>query len=665
LAFVDLAFLILVFPILSFVICLLFGRKVQERLGTDSVGWITVIAFLASFFVSIGVFWEVVFGNAHHAIEVSTFEWMDIGNGGSLEFGLLLTNVTALMLLIVSFLIMLIALYSIGYMHDDPCKPRFFAEVSLFAVGMLGMVSSNNLLQFLIFWEIMGLCSYLLIGFWHRKPSAASAAKKAFLVTRVGDMFFLIGVVMVFFVFGTFNFIDIWDMASAGVGSGGAAVSGGTFTLMALCLFGGTVGKSAQFPLHIWLPDAMEGPTPVSALIHAATMVKAGIFLVIATYPIFLNSVDALLFVAIIGGITAIMTGAMAMVNVDIKKVLAYSTISQLSYMLMALGAGGYLILKTGDSLGYTAALFHLMNHAFFKALLFLGAGSVIHAVGTNDMRMMGGLRKLMPITSITMLFASLSIAGFPLLSGFWSKDSILEVVFEAGTYNWLFMMVWVLGIATAVITAFYMFRMWYMTFSGKPRSEYHAHESPRTMTTPLIILGVLALCSGAIALIGTGFGGTFYFHEVPHVAEHGGLLYALEHTFTNWLTYVSIGAALLGILIAYLMYYALKVSPETFTRGSIGRKAHRFLVNRMYINDAYEIFCKKTGMGWARIGDRFDRNVIDGIVNGLAQGYKRLAKRLRRVHSGYVADYAQYIAVGLVLILAITLVLLMTGGVI
>jgi NADH-quinone oxidoreductase subunit L len=396
----------------------------------------------------------------------------------------------------------------------------------------------------------MGLCSYLLIGFWYEKPSAASAAKKAFLVTRVGDMFFLGGIAVTFITFGTTNFQEIAHLIAEHGAEyyGTVAVFGlnpSVLTIIALLLFGGTIGKSGQFPLHIWLPDAMEGPTTVSALIHAATMVKAGIFLLARSYPIVVTSSNAALFVAALGAFTAIFTACMALVNYDIKKVLAYSTLSQLGYMVLGLGTGAYMISKGHVAIGYTAALFHLMNHAFFKALLFLGAGSVIHSVGHNDMRGMGGLRKHMKFTSMTMLFGCISIAGVPFISGFWSKDELLAAVYGAGEVNSIFFILWLMGTITALMTAFYMFRLWFMTFAGEYRGEDedHLHESPGVMTGPLVVLGGFALVSGIIAVGLGGFGDFISFHP-HHLTLEGhhlsGMGEIMSHTFTSWLTYGS-----------------------------------------------------------------------------------------------------------------------------
>jgi NADH-quinone oxidoreductase subunit L len=682
--FVEFSWLIPLLPIFSFIICLFFGKYLKE-----GGGYLVVASIFGSFIISVLMLYEVVTGTGPGIPFESSHVWIDFGDKyGIFEVGILIDHLSAFMLTLVSLLCLLIVIYSIGYMAHEESKSRYYAEISLFVVGMLGMVISNNFLQFLIFWEVMGLCSYLLIGFWYEKPSAASAAKKAFLVTRVGDMFFLAGIAVVFVTFGTTNFHEI----QVAIEENGAAYYGTValfganptvLTIIALLLFGGTVGKSGQFPLHIWLPDAMEGPTTVSALIHAATMVKAGIYLLARSYPIVATSPDAALFVASLGALTAIITASMALVAYDIKKVLAYSTLSQLGYMVLGLGTGAYMISKGYIGVGYTAALFHLMNHAFFKALLFLCAGSVIHAVGHNDMRGMGGLHKYMKITSFTMLFGCISIAGVPFISGFWSKDELLAAVYSAGEVNSIFIILWIVGTITALMTAFYMFRLWFMTFSGKYRGEDedHLHESPLSMTGPLMILGGFALVSGIIAVGLGGFGDFIVFHPHNVVLEGhhvSGAANILSHTFSSWLTYVSIGMGLLGIFIAYNFYNGGTSRAKVFTVSSAGKNIHSFLSNRMYINYAMVKFAEWGVDGTASILNWFDKNVIDGFINGLQKTGLFLAKVqhymdrtmvegvigvieeagtrsgnvLRKGQTGRVADYAGLIVIGVVVLL-------------
>src|SRR5213592_4629105 len=453
---------ILLLPLGAFVLVGLIGRRFPQ--GT---GYVVVSAMAGSLLLSVYVFvqvlWQGGLGGGFAPETVTGYVWLPSIPGAEIRIGILIDNLSALMLVVVSFLCLLIFVYSIAYMHEEEGKARYYAEVSLFATGMLGTVSADNFLQLLIFWEIMGLCSYLLIGFWYSKPEAAAAAKKAFLVTRVGDVLFLVGVLVIWNVFGTLSFGEIQGkMASLYPNP----LTPQLLTLIPLLLFGGAVGKSAQFPLHAWLPDAMEGPTTVSALIHAATMVKAGVYLTARAF-IFLvplsSAVEppftAILVIAAIGGFTTLFAATMAVVNFDIKRVLAFSTISQLAYMFLGLGAGAYLMATdpSRDSAGYSAALYYLFTHAFFKALLFLGAGSVIHAVHTNDMREMGGLSERMPVTSKAMLFGSLALAGIIPFSGFFSKGEILSITFDAGSDQPMFYVLYAFGLITAFLTAFYV----------------------------------------------------------------------------------------------------------------------------------------------------------------------------------------------------------------
>jgi len=442
------------FIVISFVLRPFFNDKPQ--LG----GYTTITAIAASFVLSVFALLAVM-ANSGHALPVPDIEWVLIEGGVSIHLGLLVDPLTAVMLIVVTLVSLMVQIYSQGYMHGDAGYHRYFAFMSLFTASMLGLVLADNLVFMFVFWEGVGLCSYLLIGFWFHKPSAANAAKKAFIVTRLGDFGFLAGILALYFNTGTFDIAMLHELAVAG------AISGTILTWVAIGVFSGAVGKSAQFPLHVWLPDAMEGPTPVSALIHAATMVAAGVFLVARTFPLFEHSMEAMTTVAIIGGFTAIFAASIGLVMTDIKRVLAYSTISQLGYMMLGLGTGGVAI-----------GIFHLFNHAFFKALLFLGAGSVNHATGTFDMRQMGGLRKVMPWTYATFVIASLSLAGVWPLAGFWSKDEILASSLASQP------ILFYLALITVFMTAFYMFRAIFMTFGGEyrggaPEAHGHPHESP------------------------------------------------------------------------------------------------------------------------------------------------------------------------------------------
>src|SRR2546427_470632 len=599
-------------------------RRLPEGGGMVAVG-----AMAGSFVLSMYVFVQVLqqggLGGGFVPQTIPGYVWIpSLLPENSIKISLLIDNLSSLMLVLVSFLCLLIFVYSLGYMHEDDGKARYYAEVSLFATGMLGTVSADNFLQLLIFWEIMGLCSYLLIGFWYSKPEAAAAAKKAFLVTRVGDVLFLVGVLVIWNVFGTLSFSEIQGkMASLYPNT----LTPQLLTLIPLLLFGGAVGKSAQFPLHAWLPDAMEGPTTVSALIHAATMVKAGVYLTARAFiflvplsPLVAPPFTAILVIAVIGGFTTIFAATMAVVNFDIKRVLAFSTISQLAYMFLGLGAGAYLMATdpARDSAGYSAALYHLFNHAFFKALLFLGAGSVIHAVHTNDMREMGGLSKPMPVTSKAMLFGSLALAGILPFSGFFSKGEILSITFDAGSEQPVFYVLYAFGVITAFLTAFYVFRLWFMTFWGDYRGHEHPHESPSVMKVPLVILAGFALVSGLFAYPMQGFGNLVFF---PSNRPAAALPLVGAPIQDYLLEGVSMGVAVLGLALAWAVYATERVPATRFTASKGGAFLHRMLTKRYWIDDAYAAFGRTAVYGVALGLDWFDRKVIDGIVNAVGRG--------------------------------------------
>jgi NADH-quinone oxidoreductase subunit L len=645
----EYAWLIPVFPFIAFI---LIGLLPKRTLGWENGGGYAIGGAVGALVLSMLVIWEVL-NSSDLPYQSSKSTWLVIGDSVSLEFGIWIDQLTAIMLLVISVVGTLVVIYSGGYMHEEGVgRRRYYAEIMLFISVMYGLVLSDNYFEMFIFWELVGLCSYLLIGFWYEKPSAASAAKRAFIVTRVGDIMFMAGLIILFWYTDALDFGTLFANGGADTEAHFAS-DPNMLTLATALIFGGAIGKSAQFPLHEWLPDAMEGPTTVSALIHAATMVKAGVYLTARTYPLLVLTPDSLLFVAIIGGVTALLAATVALAANDIKRVLAYSTISQLGYMILGLGAGGYLFLHAHEPAaaanGYAAATFHLMNHGFFKALLFLCAGSVIHAVGTNDMRLMGGLRKKMPITSITMLIGALAIAGMPPLSGFWSKDEVLAAVYSAGEFDWIFFILWFLGVATAFMTAFYMFRMWFMTFSGEPRSEVHAHESPKIMTAPLMILAGLACISGFALFIGSGFkaflGSAIGVHEAEPLAD-----VAIE-IFTDPLTYVSLVLAIVGVTIAWRIYYRPGFDRTVFARGVPGT-FQRALENRWYISKFYDDFAYKIWYGFSLLADRFDRHVIDGIVNGFAFLGARSGNVVRKGQSGDVRRYTSLVVVGIVLLI-------------
>lgn len=653
----ELAWLIPILPLVSFIVVGFLGNKVFRR--AENGGYFAIAMAASACFLSLMVAYEILSGGYPGGTFIQSMNWMAVP-GFTFNMGIYIDTLTALMLIVVSFVATLVVIYSVGYMHEEgEKKRRYYAEISLFICAMLGLVLASNFLQMFIFWEIVGLCSYLLIGFWNTRPSAASAAKKAFLVTRIGDIMFMLGLFIFFVGFqGNLDFSYIFNHVEDFVG-GNDLLTLGTFFI-----FGGAIGKSAQFPLHDWLPDAMEGPTTVSALIHAATMVKAGVYLVARSYPVMIHTPDTMLLVAIIGGFTAIFAATMALNNPNIKRVLAYSTISQLGYMFLALGTGGYLLSLGEANGGYTAGMFHLMNHAFFKALLFLSAGAVIHAVHTEDMRLMGGLSKKLKLTSTVMLFGCLSIAGFPLLSGFFSKDEILAVVYEAGAHNPLFYLLYIMALVTAFLTAFYMFRLWFMTFRGEPRDHHayeHAHEAPRVMTSPLVILGVLALASGLIA-IGMGFENLIVPLGIDIEFEHVLPLDTIIETFTHWLTYLSIVAGLGGIYVAYLYYGKKSLNPDSFTATPARKKIYDVLLARYGFTAGYDWIGLKVVYGIAKVVDWIDRKVIDGIVNGIATVTVRTGNFLRKGQTGFVQSYATLVVAGVSIIV---ILLFLFGGVI
>ncbi|MFQ5815530.1 MAG: NADH-quinone oxidoreductase subunit L, partial [Candidatus Hydrothermarchaeaceae archaeon] len=470
----EYSFLIPLFPFIAFLFILFFGKR------TPGEGaYVALAAVGLSFLTSMVMVATIVFDG--HSEVIEGIIWINEG----IKFGLLMDQLTAVMLVVVSIVGLLVVVYSIGYMHGDKSLRRYYAEICLFVASMFLLVISSNLLQMFMAWELVGLCSYLLIGFWHEKPEARSAAIKAFLVTRLGDAFFLMGIFLIYVHLGTLNMVEIFERAPLlrTVTFLGVDVA----TVSTLFLFAGAMGKSAQFPLHIWLPNAMEGPTTVSALIHAATMVKAGIYLVARFFPMFALSTTTMTTVALIGGFTALIAATMAIVMTDIKRIVAYSTISHLGFMTLALGAGGY-----------AAGVFHLLNHSFFKALLFLASGAIIHATHTNDIREMGGLRKKMPLTFMVSFIGAWSLSGFPFLSGFWSKDEILAAVYTTTVLPPTAARVaFLLGMAATLMSGIYIFRWFFVIFFGEEgEKSHHAHEAPRVMTYPLIVLAIGAAAS-------------------------------------------------------------------------------------------------------------------------------------------------------------------------
>ncbi len=593
--------------------------------------------------------------------------WLWIPPGFELMLGVHLDPLAMTMVAVVTIVSALVQVYSIGYMKGETGYARYFAYLALFTSSMLGLVVANNLFQLYVCWELVGACSYLLIGFWWQKRSAADAAKKAFIVTRFGDVGFLIGVIILSAAAGSFQFDDATrTMTSAAQGGAplSSLVSNETFLwLVPLLLFCGAVGKSAQFPLHVWLPDAMEGPTPVSALIHAATMVAAGVYMVARLIGIFMASAIALDVVILIGATTALIAATIALVQVDIKKVMAYSTVSQLGYMMLGLGTGGQG--------GQTAGMFHLVTHAFFKALLFLCAGSVIHSLhhgsDPNDLRLMGGLRRRMPFTAWTCLIGALALAGFPLLSGFWSKDAILGVALERagfydgpgfgpafdgpgfGAHGWAAMIGGVTGLIVAAITAFYAMRMWFMAFWGEPRSDAaaHAHESPLAMTIPLILLAIPSLGVGWILHQNHLFGSYLAGGDPAGGAMNIGLA-----VLASILT-------LSGMALAWTMYGKQKLAADPIDR--IPAPLYRSLVGLWGIDGFWTSVGARGTLAVGRVVAWFDRHVVDGAMNGIGWLTGRSGAILRRTTTGQAQTYAA-VMVGAILLLAVLLVLAQHG---
>ncbi len=635
----DKAFLIPFLPLAAFVVIVFFTHR-REKFSSGLAIAMMAVAWVMSIICLI----EMLSYHGEHPYQLQ--QAFDVVNlpGFRLELGVLIDSLTAIMLIVVTTVSLMVHIYSLGYMQGDIRFSRFFAYLSLFTFAMLGLVVANNFFLIFIFWELVGLTSYLLIGFWYEKKSASDAGKKAFITTKVGDLGFLVGLMMMGMFLGTFNYLEVFDKISAG------QISGGLLTAMAIFIFCGAVGKSAQVPLHVWLPDAMEGPTPVSALIHAATMVAAGVFLVARCMTIFMASPQAALTVATIGMVTSFFAATIALVQNDIKRILAYSTLSQLGYMIMALGLGGY-----------TAGTFHLLTHAFFKALLFLGAGSVIHAVHTNDIQEMGGLSGKMRTTTLTFVIASLSIAGIFPLSGFWSKDEIIATAAKHPAFL-------AASLAVAFMTAFYMFRLCFLTFYGAPRDQHkfdHAHESPRSMTWPLIILAVLSVVAGWVGIPWLAHGySSFVYHGEPHHAQPEILLMV-----------VSTVVALSGIGLAYLMYYRRALSADAMARRF--QPIYTLLYRKYYVDEVYDVIIIKPIHALARFLWSFDSNVIDGLVNlhatvtlwlaaakqwfdvyivdGLVNGIGLVtgaaSSALRLVQTGRLANYLLVVLFGLIVI--------------
>jgi NADH-quinone oxidoreductase subunit L len=652
----DYVWLIPMFPAIGFLINGFFGRQYSKKV----VGWVACSALGLSFLTSILIFFELIGRpSTERVFEKVIFDWVVSGSFQTV-IGYQIDPLSILMALVVSGVSFFIHIYSVGYMHDDPGYPRYFTYLNLFVFMMLNLILANNFLLMFVGWEGVGLCSYLLIGFWFEKDSAANAGKKAFVVNRVGDFGFILGMFLLFTSLGKHG---IWTLDFTEVFANANKLDTATVTAITILFFIGACGKSAQIPLYVWLPDAMEGPTPVSSLIHAATMVTAGVYMIARCNVLYTMAPISMAIVAIVGVATAIYTASIGFCQNDIKKVLAYSTISQLGYMFLGVGVGAF-----------SAGIFHLMTHAFFKGLLFLGAGSVMHALsGELDMRKMGALRKKIPITFWTFFFATLAIAGIPGLSGFFSKDEILWQAFSSSHGHFL---LWLVAAIAAGMTAFYMFRALFMTFFGESRVDehvaHHIHESPKIMTVPLMVLAVLSIVGGYIGVPHV-LGGANHIHEFLAPVLGGGAEPAKAHAGISILSQawasggeggghgaalellmmvVSVVIALIGIGIAYLFYVKNPALPKLLAERWKG--LYKLVFNKYYVDELYEILfinsLKNLGMG---LWKGFDDFVIDGTINGIAYLIGLLSGAMRKMQTGLVQNYAFSMIIGGIVLVA------------
>lgn len=616
------AWLIPLLPLVASILLLMFGKKLGET--SAHIGILGVfLSFLVSVLVLVDRFTSSTFS--------AEWEWFTLGEI-IVTAGIEITAINSLILFVVSIVSLIVHIYSKGYMHGEERFSTFYAYLSFFTFAMLALVMSPNLLQVYFFWELVGLGSFLLIGFYYYKREAKQAAKKAFIMTRIGDVGFLAGIIILYIHVGSFRIQDIYQAVDQGL------IESGFATLAALLIFIGAVGKSGQFPLHTWLPDAMEGPTPVSALIHAATMVAAGVYLVAVLFPLFSLSQEAMFTVALIGGFTAIFAATIALTQTDIKRILAYSTVSQLGYMMLALGSAGYV-----------AAVFHLTTHAFFKALLFLAAGSVIHAVGTQDIREMGGLAKKLKKTAPLFLIGTLAISGVPLLSGFFSKDEILMSAWSGET-----IILFILALITTFLTAFYMFRLYFSVFSGEANGKQKkVHESPNIMVAPMAVLAFFAIFIGYIQT-------PWFGHFLGDWLTEGTTLLGHSHVEGPvWIMIASILLSLAGIGLAYLMYSKGSIRKDVVSGGA--PITTNILRNKYYVDELYNGSIVR-GVGMISLLLQFiDRYLVSGIVRGVTGFVVYLGKKGSRWQTGQVQWYGTVAVVGLALFLVIYM---LSGGV-
>ena len=642
--FLDNLWLVPALPLAGSLVLGLLGRRLRKpaiiAIGVGSAG----LAFLAALVVT-GAFMRLA--PAQIPFEPVYFQWIS-ADTLQIDVGFYLDQLSLVMMLVVTGVGFLIHVYSAGYMAHEGGYYRFFSYLNLFLFFMLVLVLAGTYGLMFVGWEGVGLCSYLLIGFFFLRKSASDAGRKAFLVNRVGDFGFLLGLFLIFQQFGTLEFSALFSRVEGLPAEPATLAGAGVLTAIALLLFVGAIGKSAQVPLYIWLPDAMEGPTPVSALIHAATMVTAGVYMVARSHLLYTHAPLALEVVAVVGAVTALFAATIGLVQTDIKRVLAYSTVSQLGYMFLGLGAGAY-----------AAGIFHLMTHAFFKALLFLAAGSVIHALsGEQDMRNMGGLRKKIPVTYWTFLVATLAIAGTPGFSGFFSKDEILWKTYASGH-----VLLYAMGVAAAALTSFYMFRLVFLTFHGSGRYsqevESRIHESPRSMTLPLMLLAALSVAGGWVG-IPAALGGTpFFEHFLDPVfaasAQLPGSGAAIHgHEEERLLMGLAVGLALAGFLIAFLLYVRRPHWPKMLAESF--RTTHRILLNKYYVDEFYRAAVIRP-LHWFServVWQVFDMEIVDGAVNGTASLARRFSDHARRLQSGNTRSYAAWVVLGAVLVVSL-----------
>ena len=675
--FIKYSLFILFLPLLAFIVQIFFGKRLPRQ-----GDWVSISAISVTLLLSIIMFSSMIFNYDKNLYHEASFTWLDMGEF-KIELGFLVDNITIIMLLVVALISTCTHIFSTQYLKGDIRYSRYFAYLGLFTFSMNGIVLANNLMSMYMFWELVGVSSYLLIGHWFEKDSAANASKKAFLTNRVGDIGFFIGIMLLFNAIGSFAFSDIFEGVATGL------IGGGTLTLAGVGLFMGAMGKSSQFPLHIWLPDAMEGPTPVSALMHAATMVAAGVYLAVRIFPIL--TPDALLVVAYVGGFTAFFAASIAITQSDIKKVLAYSTVSQLGYMILAVGTGVY-----------TAAFFHLLTHAMFKANLFYGSGSVIHAMhhalhekhdhdtDPQDMHNMGGFKNKMPITYWSMLLSTMAIAGVPFFSGFLSKDAVLAGTLSFAQHNPAHFLLPIFGFGAAAITAFYMFRMMFLTFHGKPEMPdiiEDIHESPKEMTGPLVLLGSLSLFIWYTLPYFNPLSTHGWFTDlvVPRDAVVPGNLTAQEiedgaHHAHYLAMYISIAVAAIGIFLSWFTYIKKGLSVDNWAKRA--GFLYDWSLNKYYFDENYdkyiyqpslrladkiawidwEVYDKYfiNGFGkvthWAsKVSGKFDFDIIDQlIVDGTGRITAFLGRRFKNIQTGKIQNYVLYVTAGIIILMVI-----------